>query len=64
MSDDSSVAPSDVRFGHNLASIQDQNGVDVSLLRSNLRLSVQERLMALEDYLQFVDAVRTVNGTR
>jgi hypothetical protein len=48
----------DIRFGHDLNRLQDQNGVDLSLLKANLAQSVEERLLALEDYTRFAEAVR------
>jgi len=51
----------DVRFGHDLRQIQDENGVDLSLLQSNQKLSVEQRLLALEEYLRFADSVSQVS---
>ena len=50
--------PFDIRFGHDLSQLQDQNGVDLSLLRANAQLSVEARLLALEAMLRFADNVR------
>ena len=47
----------DVRFGHRLNEIQDENGVDLGLLRANLKLSVEERLLALEEMIAFAESV-------
>jgi len=52
--------PRDIRFGHDLEQLQDEAGVDLSLLAQNLELSVEERLLALQDFVNFVDAVRPV----
>ncbi len=49
----------DVRYGHDLRKVQDENGVDLLLLQQNLTLSVEERLLALEDFLRFADEVHT-----
>lgn len=51
----------DVRFGHDLSEIQDENGVDLSLLKSNLALSVEERFRALEDFVRFAESIRRVH---
>lgn len=48
----------DVRFGHDLSRVQDENGVDLLLLEQNLALSVEERLLVLEDFIRFADEVR------
>lgn len=48
----------DVRFGHRLSELQDENGVDLGLLRANLKLSVEERLSALEEMIAFAENVR------
>ena len=50
--------PRDIRFGHALDEVQDENGVDLALLRSNLALTVEERLRALEESIRLVEAVR------
>lgn len=54
----------DVRYGQTPARIQDPNGVDLLQLRVNLTLDVEQRLLALEDFLRFVEAVRPVDGAR
>lgn len=45
---------SDVRFGHDLTQVQDEAGVDLLLLKKQLSLSVEERLLNLERQLEFV----------
>lgn len=50
----------DVRFGHDLPQIQDANGVDLSLLRANLEMSVEERLLALEECILLAETVTRV----
>jgi len=52
--------PKDLRFGHDLSQIQDENGVDLALLRANLALTVEERLLALEQMIRFAESVRRV----
>ena len=52
--------PKDLRFGHDLSQIQDENGVDLALLRANLALTVEERLLALEEMIRFAESVRRV----
>lgn len=52
--------PQDLRFGHDLLQIQDENGVDLALLRANLALTVEERLLALEEMIRFAQSVRRV----
>lgn len=47
----------DIRFGHDLRHVQDENGVDLLLIKQNLKLSVEERLLALEDFVRFADEV-------
>ncbi|MEN9577045.1 MAG: hypothetical protein RJA70_54 [Pseudomonadota bacterium] len=42
------TAEVDVRFGHDLAQVQDETGVDVLQLNKQLKLSVEERLLNLE----------------
>jgi hypothetical protein len=44
----------DIRFGHNLAEVQDASGVDLLLLKKQLELSVEERFSNLERQLTFV----------
>jgi hypothetical protein len=56
MADD--AATRDVRFGHDLTLVQDENGVDLTLLRANLALTVEQRLLALQDLNLFVSDVR------
>lgn len=53
--------PQDLRFGHDLSQIQDENGVDLALLRANLALTVEERLLALEEMIRFADSVHRVD---
>lgn len=48
----------DVRFGHDLRQVQDEQGVDLALLQANLALSVEERLLALEESVRFAESVR------
>ena len=43
----------DVRFGHDLTQVQDDNGVDLIQLRKQLELSVEERLLNLEKQQEF-----------
>jgi len=45
----------DIRFGHDLSEIQNADGVDLALIRANLRLSVEERLLALEAQIRLAD---------
>lgn len=47
--------PRDIRFGHDLSEIQNADGVDLALIRANLRLSVEERLLALEAQIRLAD---------
>jgi len=54
-------ADRDVRFGHDLQRVQDENGVDVSLLEANLKLTVEERLLALEASIRFAESVTRVD---
>lgn len=49
------VAKADLRYGHDLSQVQDENGVDLSLLLANLALTVEERLLALQDFVEFAD---------
>lgn len=49
--------PRDIRFGHDLTKIQNADGVDLALIRANLRLSVEERLLALEAQIRLADAL-------
>ena len=49
--------PRDIRFGHDLSEIQNADGVDLALIRANLRLSVEERLLALEAQIRLADAL-------
>lgn len=44
----------DVRYGADLSQIQDESGVDLLLLRSQLKLTVEERLLNLERQQRFV----------
>jgi hypothetical protein len=53
-------ADQDIRFGHDLNAVQDESGVDVSLLKANLSLTVEQRLLALEDYIRFAESVRRI----
>jgi hypothetical protein len=48
----------DVRFGHDLTRVQDESGVDLLLLEQLSALSVEERLLALEDFVRFSSEVR------
>ncbi len=48
----------DIRFGHDLADVQDENGVDLLLLKAQLELSVEERFRRLEQHAQFVTELR------
>ena len=52
--------PTDLRFGHDLSQIQDENGVDLALLRENLTRTVEERLLALEEMSHFAESVKRV----
>ncbi|MBX3251767.1 MAG: hypothetical protein KF901_31605 [Myxococcales bacterium] len=52
----------DIRFGHDLDEVQNEHGVDLSLLRANLALTVEERLRALEECIRFAESVRPVPG--
>ena len=58
------TSPNDVRFGHDLREVQDDNGVDLGLLQRNLKLSVEERLRTLEDFIAFADSVRRAEPER
>lgn len=55
--DGTGVPDTDIRYGHDLNEVQDENGVDLSLLRANLVLTVEERLLALQDFVEFADNV-------
>ncbi len=46
-----SEEPTDVRYGHDLDRVQDEAGVDLLLLKKQLQLSVEERLLNLEKQL-------------
>ncbi|MDZ4697491.1 MAG: hypothetical protein SGI86_20310 [Deltaproteobacteria bacterium] len=48
----------DVRFGHDLSTVQDENGVDVLLLQQHMRLSVEQRLRSLEDRFRQIAVFR------
>lgn len=48
----------DVRFGHDLSQVQDDNGVDLLLLKRQLLLSVEERFLRLEQHQEFVEELR------
>lgn len=50
----------DVRFGHDLRQVQDTNGVDLALLKANLEMSVEERLLALEECILMAETVTRV----
>jgi hypothetical protein len=43
----------DLRDGHLYSEVQDENGVDLPLLRHQLSLSFEERLLELERMLEF-----------
>lgn len=49
---------SDVRFGHDLRRVQDASGVDLLLLKKQLELSVEQRLLNLEEHLKFVNELK------
>jgi len=40
-----------------LSEVQDENGTDLSLLRENLRLSVEERLIRLEEQQRQIESL-------
>jgi len=63
MGDAKSAAATDLRFGRDLRRVQDENGVDLLLLRENLSRSVEERLIALEEAIQFAEEVQRVDET-
>ena len=48
----------DVRFGHDLRAVQDHNGVDLLLLKRQLALTVEERLIELERQIEFASEIR------
>ena len=48
----------DVRFGHDLAVVQDAAGVDRLLLERQLELSVEQRLLNLEQQVSFLRELR------
>ena len=48
----------DPRYGHDLQQVQDANGVDLLLLKRQLELSVEERLLNLERHLEFVQELQ------
>jgi Tfp pilus assembly protein PilO len=48
----------DVRFGHDLAQVQDHAGVDLLALKKQLELSVEERFSNLERQLSFIEELR------
>lgn len=48
----------DARYGADLSQIQDEAGVDLLLLRAQLKLSVEERLLNLEKQQRFVAELR------
>jgi hypothetical protein len=48
----------DIRFGHDLEDVQDENGVDLLLLKRQLALSVEERFRRLEQHAEFVAELR------
>ena len=50
----------DVRFGHDLSLVQNDQGVDLALLRANLAMTVEERLRELEERVRFVESLRRV----
>lgn len=54
----------DIRFGHDLGQVQDENGVDLLQLRANLELTVEQRLLGLENYLRFVEALHPFSDRR
>lgn len=41
-----------------LSEVQDENGTDLSLLRQNLRLSVEERFVRLQEQQRQVESLR------
>ena len=45
--------PPDPRYGHGLSQVQDEAGVDLLLLKRQLELSVEERLLRLEQQIEF-----------
>lgn len=50
--------PYDLRYGHDLETVQDENGVDLLLLREQLKLTVEERFRRLEQHAAFVEGLR------
>lgn len=52
----------DVRFGHDLSRVQDDQGVDLALLRANLAMTVEERLRELEERVRFVESLRRADA--
>ena len=56
--------PGDVRYGHDLSEVQDENGVDLLLLKRQLSLSVEERLLRLERQLEFARELRDAMSAR
>ncbi len=55
-----SRADDDVRYGHDLSRVQDENGVDLLLLKKQLALSLEERFARLEQHTAFI---RELQGT-
>jgi hypothetical protein len=49
---------SDLRYGHDLRQVQDENGTDLLLLKQSLNLSVEERLLRLEQGQEFLSELR------
>ncbi len=48
----------DARYGADLSQVQDESGVDLLLLRAQLKLTVEERLLNLEEQQRFVAEIQ------
>ena len=53
-----SEAETDVRFGHDLTQVQDESGVDLLQLKKQLQLTPEQRLLNLEQQLEFLRELR------
>ena len=67
MSTDGSASPQELAFpnGDELRpEVDPVTGVDVSLIRENLKLTPWERLLANDDTINFIDAARAAMNQR
>ncbi len=53
-----SEAETDVRFGHDLTQVQDESGVDLLQLKKQLQLTPEQRLLNLEQQIEFMRELR------